>query len=60
MKSNINAIENLRLKLRMFGIPIDGPAYIYCDNESAVSNFSKTETNHCMRIVSASSVIIVV
>ncbi len=32
MKSCINAIvEGLRFKLRMFGVPIDGPAHIFCN-----------------------------
>ena len=44
MKSCVSAIEALRFKLRMFGVPIDGPAYIYCDNESVVNNSSKVES----------------
>lgn len=44
MKSCVNAIEALRFKLRMFGVPIDGPAYVYCDNESVVNNSSKVES----------------
>ena len=31
-------LEALRYKLRMFGIPIDGPADIFCDNKSVVTN----------------------
>jgi hypothetical protein len=33
-------IESLRYKLRMFGIPIDGPADVFCDNESVTTNAS--------------------
>ena len=33
-------IEGLRYKLRMFGIPISGPANIFCDNKSVVTNAS--------------------
>lgn len=44
MKSCVNSIEALRFKLRMFGVPIDGPAYVYCDNESVVNNSSKVES----------------
>ena len=32
----VEQIEALRYKLRMFGIPIDGPADIFCDNQSVV------------------------
>ena len=28
----------------MFGIPIDGPAYVFCDNNSVVNNSSKVES----------------
>lgn len=31
-------IEGLRYKLRMFGIPVDGPADVFCDNKSVVTN----------------------
>ena len=31
-------IEAVRYKLRMFGIPIDGPASVFCDNKSVVTN----------------------
>jgi len=44
MKSCVSAIEALRFKLRMFGVAIDGPAYVYCDNESVVNNSSKVES----------------
>ncbi len=30
----------LRIKLKMFGVPIDGPADFYCDNDSVVKNTS--------------------
>eukprot|EP00984_Skeletonema_dohrnii_P018105 scaffold8364_cov75-Skeletonema_dohrnii-CCMP3373.AAC.1 len=30
----------LRIKLKMFGVPIDGPADFYCDNNSVVKNLS--------------------
>lgn len=46
MKTVIEAITHLRYKLRMFGIPIqdDGPARIFCDNESVVKNSSNIES----------------
>lgn len=36
----VELVEALRYKLRMFGIPIDGPTNIYCDNKSVVTNAS--------------------
>ena len=31
-------LESLHYKLWMFGIPIDGPANVFCDNKSVVTN----------------------
>ena len=31
-------IRGLRYKLRMMGIPVEGPAYIYGDNQSVLAN----------------------
>ena len=36
-------VEALRYKLRMFGIPITGPARVFCDNESVVKCTSNIE-----------------
>ena len=33
-------IVGLRYKLRMFGVPINGPANVYCDNNGVVKNTS--------------------
>ena len=44
MKSCLQSIEGLRFKLRMFGIPVEGPAHIFCDNEGVVKNSSKVES----------------
>ena len=33
-------IVGLRYKLRMFGVPINGPANVYCDNQGVVKNTS--------------------
>jgi hypothetical protein len=33
-------MEALRYKLRMFGVPIDGPGDVYCDNQSVVESSS--------------------
>ncbi len=40
----VELIESLRYKLRMFGVPIDGPANVYCDNDSVCSNSTKPES----------------
>lgn len=34
----VELIEGLRYKLRMFGVPIKGPANVYCDNAGVVVN----------------------
>jgi hypothetical protein len=36
----IEHITALRFKLRMFGVPLDGPTRVLCDNESVVKNSS--------------------
>ena len=43
MKQGIDALRGLRCKLRMMGIPIPGPLYIYGDNISVVHNASRQE-----------------
>ena len=40
MKTSVEHIEALRYKLRMFGIPIDGPTNVFCDNEAVFENTS--------------------
>ena len=37
-------IISLRYKLRMFGIPIDGPTNVFCDNEAVYKNASFAES----------------
>lgn len=44
MKICTEIIEGLRYKLRMFGIPIDGPANVFCDNEAVVKNATVPES----------------
>ena len=41
MKTCVEEISSMRFKLRMLGIPIDGPAKVLCDNKSVVNNSSK-------------------
>ena len=38
MKTAVEMVKLLRYKLRMFGVPVDGPAKIYCDNEAVYKN----------------------
>jgi hypothetical protein len=40
----VELIEALRYKLRMFGIPIQGPTNVYCDNNGVVVNASRPES----------------
>ena len=51
MKTITEMLEGLKYKLRMFGVPINGPARIFCDNESVVINSSHPESalkkKHC-------------
>ena len=38
MKQAIELIKSLRYKLRMFGLPIEGPAHVYCNKEDVYKN----------------------
>jgi hypothetical protein len=38
MRILVELLESLRYKLRMMGIPIDGPTNTFCDNKSVVTN----------------------
>ncbi len=44
MKNAVELIEALRYKLRMFGVPIEGPTNIFCDNEAVCKNTTKPES----------------
>ena len=44
MKRGVEMIEALRYKLRMFGVSLDGPASIFCDNEAVYKNTSIPES----------------
>ena len=44
MKTAVEQVEALRYKLRMMGIPIEGPANVYCDNESVFKNVAFPES----------------
>jgi hypothetical protein len=43
-KIAVELIEVLRYKLRMFGVPVDGPANMYSDNNSVVIDSSYAST----------------
>lgn len=43
-KIGVEMIIALRYKLRMMGIPLDGPTYFLCDNQSLFKNVSKPES----------------
>ena len=44
MKNAVELIEALRYKLRMFGVPIDGPTNVFCDNEAVTKNTTLPES----------------
>jgi len=44
MKHGIEALRGLRYKLRMMGVPLSGPSFVYGDNKSQVTNSSRPES----------------
>ena len=44
MKNAVELIAALRYKLIMFGLPIDGPTDMFCDNEAVYKNASTPES----------------
>jgi hypothetical protein len=44
MKQCCEYIRGLRYKLRMMGIPVDGPTYVYGDNQSVLANTTIPES----------------
>jgi hypothetical protein len=44
MKVDIEHLWSLRYKLRMMGVPIDGPSYVYGDNMSVIHNTQRPES----------------
>ena len=45
MKTCMESVVSLRFKLRVFGVPIDGPADVLCDNRNVVLNTSHIESS---------------
>jgi len=44
MKQGVECLRGLRYKLRMMGVPISGPSYIYGDNMSVIHNTQRPES----------------
>ena len=44
MKNAVELIEAMRYKLRMFGVPIEGPTNVFCDNEAVCKNTTLPES----------------
>ena len=44
MRIAIEMIEGLRYKLRMMGVPIEGPCNVFCDNNAVVINSKNPES----------------
>ena len=40
MKTVVEQVESLRYKLRMFGVPLEGPTNMFCDSEVVFKNAS--------------------
>ena len=44
MKTAVEQIESLRYKLRMFGVPLEGPTNVFCNNEAVFKNASQPDS----------------
>ena len=44
MKMAVEQIESLWYKLRMFGVPLEGPMNFFCDNEAVFKNASQLDS----------------
>ena len=44
MRIATDLIVSLRYKLRMFGVPLTGPANVMCDNQGVVNNTASPES----------------
>jgi hypothetical protein len=44
LQTSCDLIISMRYKLQMFGIPIEGPAQVFCDNQGVVKNTSLTKS----------------
>lgn len=44
MKNGMESLRGLRYKLRMMGVPLEGPSYMYGDNMSVIHNTQRPES----------------
>ena len=44
MKNTVEMIEALRYKLRMFGVPNEGPTNVFCDKEAVCKNMTRPKS----------------
>ena len=44
MKTGVETLRGIRYKLRMMGVPLTGPTYVYGDNMSVIYNTSRPES----------------
>ena len=44
LRHAVELIERLRYKLRMFGVPLEGPTNVFCDNQAVTKNCSTPES----------------
>ena len=49
MKTGVEALRGISYKLRMMGVPLTGPTYIYGDNMSVIYNTSRPESTLKMK-----------
>ena len=44
MKQAVELIESFRYKLRIFGVPLEGPSNVYCNNEEEYKSVAMPES----------------
>ena len=45
----LNELDILACDIQMLGVPIEGPTYMFCDNEAVYKNSSKPESILCKK-----------
>ena len=69
MRIAIEMIEGLRYKLRMFGVTIDGPCNVFCDNDGVVLSTTNPDSkltkkhaainyHRCREAISAKTIVV--
>ena len=51
LKNAVELFTALRYKLRMFGVPVDGPTDMFCDNKAVYKNSSTPESALYLEII---------